>query len=635
MHLSSRPLKPLSCRLQRSILPLLLVPLGTTAAHAEDPAAEDGFTAIFDGQTLAGWKGDPVYWRVQDGCIVGEITPETIVKRNTFLIWQDGQPADFELKLEYRITKDGNSGVNYRSEIMGDHPFALTGYQADIDGRNRYTGQNYEERGRTTLAYLGQVTVIPPRDQALDAAGRRKFIKKNNWTPTKLVKSLGTKESLTKGLPPGQWHEMHIVAQGNRLRHFVNGVLMSDVTDNDPHHRRMAGSIGVQVHVGPPMKVEFRKIRLKEAPPKPWRFVSMPDFLNVDTDYPQPGWEDALGYILESVKKENPDFLVVPGDLVMGEWHFGKNRSKAEGIAHYAKRYYPAWKKRLQAHGLQWYAALGDHEIGDNPWNYKGAPEVVAAYKKEFREHMGMPLNGPEHMQGTAFSWKHKNALFISVDVFETGSSRQGSIRTGVTGRQLAWMEHLIDSSPEVDHVIVMGHAPCLGPVRQWSSSGLMVTGGRDSAFWQSMAKRGVALYLAGEVHAITCTERDGVQQIAHGGLIGYNTRTNYLVADVYPDRLELVIKEIDMVPSGPKLWQPGGNRPLEKVAITPAMKQRGFIPVASLTIDTAAKPRQFKNPRGYFLKRFESSTERGSPSFKGGNPLPRINLDGSVGDQP
>ena len=247
------------------ILPLLILSaaVATVSADQRTPDDADGFTAIFDGKTLKGWTGDPVYWRVQDGCIVGEITPETIVKRNTFLIWQEGQPADFELKLEYRITKDGNSGVNYRSAIMDDHPFALTGYQSDIDGRNRYTGQNYEERGRTTLAYLGQVTVIPPQDRKLDAAGRKKLIKKNAWTPAKVVKPLGTKEELAKDLTPGQWHEMHIVAKGNRLRHFVNGVLMSDVTDNDPEHGRTAGSIGVQVHVGPPMKVEYRKIRLK------------------------------------------------------------------------------------------------------------------------------------------------------------------------------------------------------------------------------------------------------------------------------------------------------------------------------------------------------------------------------------
>lgn len=363
-----------------------------------------------------------------------------------------------------------------------------------------------------------------------------------------------------------------------------------------------------------------------------WRFVSMPDFLNVDTDYPQVDWEDSLGYILESVKSEKPAFLLVAGDLVMGHWHGQKDRPGLAGIKYFANKYYTAWKNRLAAHELPYYTAIGDHEIGDNPWKYPKALEYVNAYKQEFRRHVGMPLNGPEHMKGTAFWWRHRNVLFVSVDVFEKGKSNQGVFRAGVTGKQLKWFEGVIEDNADVDHIIVMGHAPVLGPVRQWSSSGLMVVGGRESEFWQAMARRGVALYLCGEVHAITCTERDGVQQIAHGGLIGYNTRTNYLVVDVYRDRLELTLKEIDMVPSGEKLWQPGNNRPLEKVDIAPEIRKRGFIPVGTLTINTRVKPRTFKNAQGYFLKILETSKQRGGAVFhKRRSSLPRINLDGSI----
>ena len=243
------------------VLPLLTAVIFHAPLLAEENETSDelGFVRIFDGKTLDGWEGDPVYWRVEDGHLVGEITPETLVKRNTFIIWKNGTPADFELKLEYRITENGNSGVNYRSARMDDHPFALTGYQADIDGKNRYTGQNYEERGRTTLAYQGQVTVIPP----LAESDVKKMIVKNAWTPAVVAGSLGKKEELTKDIKSGEWSRMRIVAKGNRLQHFVNGVLMSDVTDNDPQHRRMSGLIGVQVHVGPPMKVEYRAIMLK------------------------------------------------------------------------------------------------------------------------------------------------------------------------------------------------------------------------------------------------------------------------------------------------------------------------------------------------------------------------------------
>lgn len=115
----------------------------------------DVFRPIFDGKSLAGWDGDPAHWYVENGNLVGKVTPTTLLKTNTFLIWQGGQPGDFELKLEFRIAEAGNSGINYRSERLDTIPFALRGYQADIDGKNSYTGQNYEERKRATLAYRG------------------------------------------------------------------------------------------------------------------------------------------------------------------------------------------------------------------------------------------------------------------------------------------------------------------------------------------------------------------------------------------------------------------------------------------------------------------------------------------------
>ena len=126
---------------------------------------EPGFRPIFDGKTLNGWEGDPKYWRVEDGALVGEITPETMIKSNTFIIWRGGAPKDFELKADYRITSGGNSGINYRSVVVPDavtpaNKFAMRGYQADIDGRNQYTGQNYEEKGRLFLAVRGQITRV-------------------------------------------------------------------------------------------------------------------------------------------------------------------------------------------------------------------------------------------------------------------------------------------------------------------------------------------------------------------------------------------------------------------------------------------------------------------------------------------
>ena len=205
---------------------------------------EPGFQPLFDGKTLNGWEGDPKYWRVENGILTGEVTPETILQRNTFIIWRGGAPKDFELKVDYRITAAGNSGINYRSVEVAGTPFALRGYQCDIDGRNNYTGQNYEERGRLFLSVRGQMTRV--------VGGRKPVI----------LSSLGEAKDLA-ALLTADWNSVHLIIRGNTLIHNINGHTMSVVIDDDAQGRTSEGLIGVQVHVGPPMKVEYRNFRLK------------------------------------------------------------------------------------------------------------------------------------------------------------------------------------------------------------------------------------------------------------------------------------------------------------------------------------------------------------------------------------
>ena len=121
---------------------------------------KDGFVKIFNGKSMAGWEADTTFWKVKDNSFVGEVTPQTPIKTNTFLIYRESLPADFELKAKYRISAEGNSGINYRSEELPTIKYALKGYQADIDGGNVYTGQNYEERGRGFLAKRGEIAVL-------------------------------------------------------------------------------------------------------------------------------------------------------------------------------------------------------------------------------------------------------------------------------------------------------------------------------------------------------------------------------------------------------------------------------------------------------------------------------------------
>jgi len=148
---------------------------------------EPGFESIFNGKNLEGWEGDPSYWRVENGSLVGEITPATVVRSNTFIVWRGGRPRDFELKLDYRITPEGNSGINYRSAIIPDpvtpeNKFAMRGYQCDLDGRKRYPGNNYEEKGRRFLAVRGQVSHV--------VGGRKPVLLSTFGDPDQLVSCL-------------------------------------------------------------------------------------------------------------------------------------------------------------------------------------------------------------------------------------------------------------------------------------------------------------------------------------------------------------------------------------------------------------------------------------------------------------
>jgi hypothetical protein len=209
------------------------------------PLEESGFTPIFDGKSLAGWDGDPVFWRVEDGSIVGQTTTDKQPAQNTFVIWRGGSPADFELKLQYRLT-GFNSGIQFRSVELADLKWAMKGYQADMDGEQRYTGQIYEERGRGFLAMRGQFTYI------------------GDGKKPALVGALGDGEELKKLINGDGWNDLHLIVRGNNLVQLLNGRVMSALIDDDTAGRKMDGLIGIQCHRGPPMKIEARNIRLKK-----------------------------------------------------------------------------------------------------------------------------------------------------------------------------------------------------------------------------------------------------------------------------------------------------------------------------------------------------------------------------------
>ncbi len=194
-------------------------------AAADDPSAaaqsaEPGFEAIFNGKNLAGWEGNTDLWKVRDGMIVGD-SPG--IRRNEFLATKR-EYSDFELRLEFKLHGGrGNSGIQFRTRRVPDST-EVEGYQADIG--EDYWGCLYDEHRRRKV--LAQA----------DA-------------------------KLADVLKKDDWNEYVIRAQGDHIVLKINGVTTVDYHEPDAKIARK-GIIAVQVHSGPPLRVDFRNLRIRE-----------------------------------------------------------------------------------------------------------------------------------------------------------------------------------------------------------------------------------------------------------------------------------------------------------------------------------------------------------------------------------
>ena len=227
----------------------------TVSAWAQGPAeVEGGFESIFDGETLEGWDGDLRLWSVKDGAIRGETTEENPAQGNTFCVYRGATLKDFVLKIKFRI-EGGNSGIQYRSKEMDT--WRITGYQAEVENNPGKVGFLYHEAGRGWLVDVGDIMEI-------DAEGNKNVIGK--VSDVEALKEAGYYASQ-------DWNEYTIVAQGNYLRHYLNGYPTMSLIDGDrvtdpadPADRNGSareGVLALQIHAGPPMVVEFKDIRIK------------------------------------------------------------------------------------------------------------------------------------------------------------------------------------------------------------------------------------------------------------------------------------------------------------------------------------------------------------------------------------
>jgi hypothetical protein len=201
---------------------------------------EEGFVSMFNGRDLSGWEGKEGGWWVEDGAITSQSTKEKPCVKHHYLMWRGGQPADFELRLSYRII-GGNSGIQFRSEELPN--WDTSGYQADLEAGQQWTGALFQHR-RGGVAMRGEKAVI-------DEEGNKK------------VEPLGDTAELQKQVKANDWNEYHITARGPEIILKINGVVMSHAIDRDRKQACHRGVIALQMHPGPPMKVQFRNLRIK------------------------------------------------------------------------------------------------------------------------------------------------------------------------------------------------------------------------------------------------------------------------------------------------------------------------------------------------------------------------------------
>ncbi len=322
-----------------------------------------------------------------------------------------------------------------------------------------------------------------------------------------------------------------------------------------------------------------------------YRFISMPDFLNADigdvTKSPfynkakagnrnstSPEWNESLKFIMDSIKSEGIRDVFIAGDFVEGEWGkdtentgifgpVGTVADKRRAVIEAGNVYYKQGMKRFTDRDLVVYPAIGDHEIGDNPWGKAAGGYTTFKYnnldifKRTYSNHFMKNNDGTFRFSNrptgqardTAYAVRpHPEVQLVSLDVFQKTSE---TVIPSLDSEQLAWVEKVLQKANQdgVDWIIVQGHTPIfkydsdVPKLPNRHSSTLMYQGGLQSPLWKLLAKYKVDLYFAGEVHETSVRRADGVTQLAHGSMMMMGDQ-DYLVGSISGDRMTLQVKQ-------------------------------------------------------------------------------------------
>jgi len=221
---------------------------GFTQPSPMDFKNHEGYVSLFNGKDLRQWDGNPKFWSVKEGAIVGESTAKN-PSGNSYIVYRGMKAKDFTLKFEIRVIGEGGSGMQYRSqtgmpwlmpidsEVTANAgrvnlDWMMTGPQADFwPSADYWTGQFYSENTpMRILAWRGQV---------VEGYGMKR---------KKLMGNVGDIMELAQHVKMNEWNEYTVIARGGVFIHILNGQLMAVMIDDDPNSsNNKPGYIGIEI----------------------------------------------------------------------------------------------------------------------------------------------------------------------------------------------------------------------------------------------------------------------------------------------------------------------------------------------------------------------------------------------------
>ena len=311
---------------------------------------------------------------------------------------------------------------------------------------------------------------------------------------------------------------------------------------------------------------------------EPWRFITLADWHLAEL-YVQPsrfpgGMEQNVAGLKMLKAQYGGELVMLPGDSNGGHWDteqfiksFNPKLTPAESILQAGELCYTGMVGAFKEAGYsRLLMAVGDHELGDNPWP---AGAAVSRHQAEFRQAFASVFNiNPDNgefiydkpigeaasrplgtkYETTSYAYQYKNVLFVTVDVFhqedpDKNIGKQGSVTGAVTGKHLAWLDRVLSEARKdssIKHIFVQAHLPVLQPVRRVNSSGMLMDDEMESDFWKTLRKHKVDIYFAGEVHSNTVTKdpsSDLVQVVTRAKWLN-----NFVTVDVTDEVIDITL---------------------------------------------------------------------------------------------